>query len=444
MTIDFTTEDGEGLFDRLGKIGNVINNVNEFRGTTIAPDYEAVSAAYDSHRDLAANVPADLAGLQNGATGSLNDLKRIAEQTIIVMVKEDNRQPDDTLTTSLKEVIRQMEAESETIDSNTVSGSVAADSGNYGDGEIVVSVKNGKGQLLQFAHAEDVRLVCTNDSYSGGITAGLEQFQAKGEFAETNKLNFLFPKGSGGQVSLSAVSPSFDASSGNLITNGDFEAFTGSTPDDWDVIAGTEAVEFDDTATAYDGSLALAFIGTGTDAKLAQDLSGSLLPNNVYHCSFRARLSATATGTFSVRLYDVTNSTPMQDDQTAGILLATDLGDLSTSWQAVSFSFSTPKLLPDEYRLELFGATIESGKSVYVDHLTLTKATQLYLNGPYVSAHAGDVAFLKDDGFTVTISNSYESAWGTLLERLFDLNAKELTFPTHDSGSETISDSLIG
>lgn len=449
MTIAF--DGSEGLFTRLGKIGNILFQTNAIRGTTVPGYYDDLGDEYESDRNLVANLTSNLASYQSGLSGSLSDLRTIAQNTVVSMVNADNPQPDSNLRTALIELIRQLDANSESIEDNSVSGTATPDGNNNGDGEMVVSVKNKYGKTLEMALDEDIVFTCSADAQNGSTGVGIESWQGRGEATVSDKLSADWPAGSGCFLSLAAIPATSDFSAGNLIVNGDFESFTTNVPANWSVITGIAGTDFaQETSVTYQGSKALKLLSGGTNPKLAQAFDDSstgtgyaLEPNTVYHGCFWAKIdSAAGGGSFTVRFYDVTNSAAMTDDEGNANSATYNLPDLTGSFVAKTFSFRTPRTLPDSSRLEILGTSIPSSREVYIDHLTVCKASQTYANGPYVSIHSGATPFSKGDQITLAISNNYASQWATLGEILFDLNSLELVLPS--DASETLPDSLIG
>lgn len=151
------------------------------------------------------------------------------------MVKDDNPQADTSLTTALKELIRQMSATADDVDASTVGASVAAGAGNNGNGVVVYSTKRGDGLVNENILAEDIVLECSNDS-----TEGAESFNCRGETAASSTLGHDWPLGSGTNRSVTAVDAASTAA--NILVNGGFEDYTpdlANAPDDWEAPVAT-------------------------------------------------------------------------------------------------------------------------------------------------------------------------------------------------------------
>src|SRR6516162_5169880 len=113
----FNVSPGNGLFNILGKVYKTQKDVNTSRGTTIPNDIIAVLNQYalvSNNPTLAAtiqNLTVATAGYQSGGTGTQSTLQQFAEAYLVAVTNLDNPQPDNSLTTALKEVIRQMKVQ---------------------------------------------------------------------------------------------------------------------------------------------------------------------------------------------------------------------------------------------------------------------------------------------------------------------------------------------
>lgn len=230
MTIGFS-----GLFTKLGKGIKVIESINTSRGTTIPADVAAFLAEYNGEslvlQTAASGAETAQSSYDSGANSAVSSIQTALQTTVIEVVHADTELPSKTLQLALEELVRQMVAEAESVDAPTVSASASAITGN-GDGVLVVSAKREDGLACEYAFAELVKVTCTSAS-----TPATASFTAKGEVAEATKLAAAWPKGSGCNQSLTAVSA---AAASSLLTNGDFEDFTyANQPDGWVISVGT-------------------------------------------------------------------------------------------------------------------------------------------------------------------------------------------------------------
>jgi len=230
MTINFTE-----LFTRLGAGIHVLEVANTARGTTVPPevqDYfdEFASADLDFQRAIA---PAEAANrsFQQGVSSLTSGMRQSMQAVLIQTVAEDANLPREDLESALAELVRQMEAEGESVDASTVSVSASAIAG-HGDGVLVASAKRADGRFQENMLAETIRLECTADD-----TPKTAVFAARGEVAVTDRLSHEWPRGSGINRSITAT----NAGGTNLLTNGGFddEDDRPNTPDDWVLSVGT-------------------------------------------------------------------------------------------------------------------------------------------------------------------------------------------------------------
>jgi hypothetical protein len=84
-----------------------------------------------------------------------------------------------------------------------------------------------------------------------------------------------------------------------------------------------------------------------------------------------------------------------------------------------------------------------SGESIYLDHTSLTVATEAYTGGPMLSVHSGATDSIRDDTANVAIANDRAGTLQEWFDRLFDMKGKGLQLPSNSSAAETISDSVV-
>lgn len=464
MTIDWTTSPG-GLFRRIGRIGGLLNSLNSFRGTADLSGASIVSLGTgvdNIHAQFLATSQNLVDGLYAARDSyrAVHDqmtsyLRDLAESVVIKMADDDNPLPSKDIETALKEVVRQMVANSQSVDRGAVTVSVAAGGSNTGTGVCRASVVNEFGATLAYPFDEDILVTCTADA-QGSATEGQETFDARGEVAEDDPLSWNWEKGSGASASLTAVDAATDAGA-NLLTNSSFEDFTTNVPDNWTVLVGVAGTDFGaiGAGSGYDGAAspnALRFTGDGsTLASLAQTFNSDtgtvseLEPNTVYAVNFWAKRSnGVAAGVLDVELVDGSNTVINDDAGTANQVRTTISSGFTTSWAAYSGFFRTPRVLPSTIKMRVrLSTALTNAETTDIDHLAMTPATQLYSGGPFVSLFSGATAFIEDDVFTVTVANDYTAAMHRLWERLFGLRELGLQLPDNGAGAETIADSLV-
>lgn len=230
MTIPFTD-----LFTVLGKTFAAQAAANTARGTTIPTavqnlldDFSATVPTVDLEA-TATGIPSALSGGQSGLSSLLSGLQTFARQYLIETVRADNPQANQSLSTALAELIRQMRAGSQTVDASTPAISVAYGSANAGSGKIITSIKRSDGLVQENILAETI----TGTAQSSSGTAS---FTFVGPEAATSPLDHDWPLGSGVSTSLGSVT-----AASSLLLNGDMEDEddVANAPDDWYVDVGT-------------------------------------------------------------------------------------------------------------------------------------------------------------------------------------------------------------
>jgi len=234
MTIDFYDGSNfDGLFNLLGKAFHAQKTINTARGTTIPAELDDVVEALnlltvDAEYSLAGQPLQSLANsVRTAANSEMSSLANYAASLIITAVNKDNPQPQRDISTALRELVRQMVANSQSVDASTVTAAVTPGGSNTGTGLIVASTKRGDGLVNENMIAENIAGLATSDGDAASITL-------RGA-SRVAPLSADYPKGSGASASISAVS-----AANSLLANGDFEDEddVANAPDDWIVSVG--------------------------------------------------------------------------------------------------------------------------------------------------------------------------------------------------------------
>lgn len=446
----------DGLFTRLGKIYGMIQTIGTHQGTLVT-EIDDILDEYNNSRDMAAALADRELPIQKDSANSFtNELRSVATKTMIDMVHADNPLPSEDLNTALIEIIRQMDASSDSVDGGENIGVThSADAGNTGDGDVYRFDVNNEGLTIQTLRAEDIKLECITDTQISG-TSGRETFDVKGEVKIDDIRDPNWPGGSGIGSTLRVTDPAEDAGSApgrNILTNSGFENFTvANTPDNWTVTVGVVGTDiFEEGTIVNRGSKALAFKGDGsTLVAITQTLNtsgqttGKLKPKTRYVLSRRVSAdSSVVAGTFRISVKD--GSDTILDSGNAAI--TTTASGISTGgtfdWTAANFV--TPLALPDTTKVVIeFTVAVTTGKKIYIDDLCLFEASQFGgPNGPSVNLIANANDFVKEDKITVTVSNDYDGLITFYSDMLLDLHNKGLQFPFNIAGGETVPDSLV-
>jgi hypothetical protein len=460
MSISFTGAGGG--FTRLGKVAGLVRNVNGLIGAvppSPASAWGAGGPAINDLDDAIDAIEAQFATSNQSLTDTLYQqresyrsahvslkqyLRTLATNIVVEMANDDVRLPSKNLPAALAEWIRQMKTPpTQRVDNPIVSATVGAlvsPSTSGADGQLVASVKGPDGVDRAYLFAETLDVTCTNDSQSQSGLKGAEPFTALGDAAVGDGLAWNFPQGSGSSKGLTALAA---GSSGNLLTNGDFEDFTvANTPDAWTLdgsSAGTDV--FSEATTFYAGSKALRFTGMASGKGIYLVLT-SLKPSTVYQgCVWLRKSAGLAAGVLSIDLHNGTAI--IQDAAAVDNAQAVTLSGLTLPFAATTFTFRTPAVMPGTVRFRLHITTsMTAAEHLYIDHLSLKAGTELYAGGPYATIFSGATPFLTNDRFPLTIANDLSGTWQLVFEQLFGMRALGLQLPS--TGTTLIDDSLIG
>lgn len=245
-----TLTGSNGIFTRLGKLFQVAQRIVDHQsgsGSGIYDEVEDVIDEFDSaDMHMVQNI-LDPRAMQQRAGLALYDLQVAARAIVIGMVNDDADLPDDSLETALKELIRQMEASSASVDGSTAIDVVDAsnatfDSGNTGNGAMIAAfIAPYHKDVTQNSRGEAGKLQCLLDSQNGDTIAGSELWRLDGEphiadIADAGwpgSFDTALQLASGGSGAffrrIIGTNPSENASTAkgqNMLHNSDFEDFT--------------------------------------------------------------------------------------------------------------------------------------------------------------------------------------------------------------------------
>jgi hypothetical protein len=457
MTIPLTGTGG--LFTRYGKILKLLADINTFQGTTLITDSGNLYAQYpDGTADeaLIDGLDPALLSSQTSAGAYMGFLQTVAQNTLTTMVSDDRPQNSSTdINSALVYLINQMKADSQSVLAMTVGVSASANSGNTGNGVCVSTSLGPTGAANEDQVPEKITINCTADSSTNSGLAGNESFTALGAYS-VNSFSWLYPVGSGGITSLSAINASQNVTQGTLLNNGDFETWTvANVPDGFVIDVGTAGTTVKkSTAQHYTGAASLNIVGNGSELttvsqtfNLSSGTTGILAPLSLYAVNCWVKMDTTpAAGILRIALVDGTNTVINDQDGNANSFTLALTG-LGTSFTALNGAFRTPQILPSTVKLQLKLTTaLTSARNLYVDRLGLGLMSTLYAGGPSFAVFSGSTNFYAPDGFLATATNSFGAAatqstfqWG--FDRILGMKNFGLLLPS--SGSPTINDSLI-
>lgn len=444
MAIDLNS--GNGLFDRIGKIGRLVNLINRWCGNA------GVTLAGS---EITTDLPSELSSIQLAGTDAdmvlrdmfwtlgpsftqcissneslLSKLSQTAQSALIRQVALDTPLAANTLENALTELIAQMRSGSHYVSDPAIAATVTAGGSNVGNGKLTVSLRTPDGYNADNVLAETVSCAATSPT----------RLQLRGEAVISSPISYTWPGGSGCNRTLSAVSP---GGSADKLANGDFEAFSPTnTPTSWTIDTGTVGTTLlEEASTKFAGSKALRFAGNGSQLTAISQVLSGLSSRTPYAFNIWMRNSTNpAAGILAIDLYD--GSGVINDEAGNANSFTVDLTTLGTTFTAKNFTFRLPEPVPASVRLRIRLTTaITNTHSLYLDHACLQAATELYDQGPWVAAFAGSTPFSLDDTFDIAVTNDRAGKFQEMFERLFSMRSKGLLLPT--TGSNAISDTLL-
>lgn len=472
MALAFSSATGN-LFNRLGALAELLRTLRVYQNdlnTDMTAASGGVTSELVSEPDLQALMGSNYLSALDSATNVGQIAQGIAERVVDRMVFRDSPRAGQTLTSpqlfaSLQEVIRQMKAQSATIQVQTVVGTVSTVAGQPGphftgdgNGVVAISTRRWDGLQQENLYAETLLVSCIQDSYTGNATAGRESFAVSGAGAQSNRYAFNWPLGSGASTNLQAIASTSDNADGNLLTNSDFAAFTSDAPDNFNVVTGTAGTDFDDeTGLVFtSGGKALKLIGTSgqVNVNLTQQFgisTGTLgeveaATQYSWNAWFRRDGTAAAAGVLTVDLID-SGGAVVQDDNGNSNSFTVDLTALTITYTNYGGAFRLPSNPPSTILLRLRLTTaLTDGRSVYMANMSLGEMTQVYTGGPSIAVHSGGSNFVLGDQASAAFTNDRGGAtnlasFGPTLQRFFNLAALDLLFSS--ASSPSVQDSLI-
>jgi len=389
-------------------------------------------------------------------TGFLTQLAALAVSVFNQQVQLDASLQSPTLTNCVTELIRQMRLSSDSINASSVSVGAQTAVLATGNPVIVFGLLNKRGDTIQTPFAETFRATATLDQNSGAV-ARQEPLSIVGAAAAPNIWSYAWPAGSGSVTAINIADSQLNNAGNTVLFNGDMETFTANYPQDFVIstgVAGTD-ITAGGSGNAYTGTNCLELLGDGstlstlyqqfnTPHSVTSGAGGTpykILPSTLYTVNmFLKTPSAPSAGVLRVALTDDTN-TVINNDAGNPCDFSVTLSGVTTSYVAHNGTFATPTALPAIVRLQLSLTTaLTSTKIIYIDDLAMRPAQPTYVGGPTVAAFAGSTNVVRNDAWTIALSNT-PGLLAIWLERFFGLRLLGLQFPY--SGSPTIADSLV-
>ena len=225
MALDLYQDTGDeaGIFNVLGKAFAAIESLNACRGI-IVPDkvkayidrFKLATVTLEGDKSLDSVAVASTSWSASGTTIT-QSLANSLSQFIRAAVAEDDPAATGTLLDALQRVIAAMEDAGLYVDANTITLALSAGGSNLSDAGICYTAYNALEAQLENILAEAIAITCRPGA------AGNASLTFTGEAAVADRTRETWPAGSGSSTTIST-------GTGNLITNGDFETASTSTP----------------------------------------------------------------------------------------------------------------------------------------------------------------------------------------------------------------------
>lgn len=424
-----------GYFTRQGVLARAWVDNDTQRGIETDALVTGIVAQYLSNEQpVIAPIWGDLDDYRSSASGWLTALQGYMQDTTIDQVDRDANLVNPTLANTLNELIRQMRAATQSIQRPTVTTSVSTGGSNVGDAVFAVSTTGPNGLPLDMVWSESITATVTADGFTGA-TAYAEQVLVSGD-PSRSILDPYWPGGSGVSTGVSIT----NAAASTQVTDGNFENWTGNTPDDWTVVAGTPGTTIVKGVAPLRDSFCLRNASTGAVVTVKQEVT--LQAQTVYAFSVWAKASSlSGTPTLVVKLVDGSGTTVNNDQATAQI--STQTLTSAGSWVNYRGFFQTPSNLPAQVFLSVgTGTAVANAQTLDIDLIALVQPTLFYQGGPYIAGFSGGTPSINNDTWTLTVTNGAATAtFVRQLDRAFDLKGLGIAFPS--ASSPTISDGLI-
>ena len=446
MAIDYTTAN-TGLFDRGGKLIKHVNSRLASATTTLPAELKAIADKFEA-ADMTSQIAglfADYDGFQSNVTRERQAIARYWDAILTdrTSVLDQLAVPQADVTAVLPALIRQMIADTASVDASTVAvGTVTANASNVGNGTVLMSklldgynaplsgaipVLHYAGVNSELAVNETMTFTCVSDSSRDGLTSGTEGFSWVGGIAG-EKLGFE-DEGSGEGPTLTVAGQS------TVISNNDFETWASNLPTGWTAgngVAGTHIKQ--STAEFYRGLSSLHFDGDNAQADIRTDYAvaaGTMQSRRLYCVAVRVKASAAAgTGGLLVSF----TGTGYTASSTEKITITA--GSMPTSWTLYNFWVVTPANIPSDWTLKITNTgTPGATSNVYVDSLSCEAG--VYHGGLAAMVVPGSIPFTIGDRFTSAITNDAAGVFQEFFRQNYLVQLPSVT-----DGSETIVDSL--
>ena len=416
------------LFNRLGGHYGIAKTQIDARAAIVTRATNLDGQYTSGTRFMYTPVLNQFLSIYNSSDATLSNALSGATKTLVEMVNADNPSVPKQTLAAMGELNRQMRMGSPAkyLLQNTITqGSVSAATSNVGTGTVLLH-----GIPSQMSRSETLYFQCIGDTTTGQ-TSGQETFAVTSSASYPSLGDSRWPGG----TALSTGMTSNDYSGNpNVVSNGTFDSWTASVPDNWTVGGDTAGIK-QLTSGAFRGSSALWLDNHTSRATLQQNLgSFTLGPGKriIFGC-WAKRVAGVPTRDINIEL-----------EGAGGAYATLDIAPASTSWVLYKASYQHDWYAPQETMTLTIGKDQESaGISVAIDGMFVYVPPQMGTNGQFIQIIAGATDWRIGDYLTVTISNNYASTVLSYTERFFAPFANGIELPTNAAGANTIDNSVI-
>lgn len=404
MAINFTR-----LFTTLGKIAGGLNEVNTYRGTTLATRATTLSARYDSVlQDVPADLYTSLESARNAETRWVQYLQKLAQDTLIGEVVLDRPLIRQTVRECLIELRSQMITGAQFL-AQTPATVTVTPALTDGDAKFVATAVHSSGQTIQLALPDTYRISVPAGSLQGD-TPYQEILGVDGVVQATPDTNWNWPGGSGVSTGMGVR----DANGNVGLANGKMStltSWTGQTGGTWTVGAASLAPRsgYTDNVIKYAPSAAAGYIEQTVTVRAL----------TTYGWTVRVYKAPSGTENWSLKVSLV--------DQTGTLVsTTTTVASMSNGWNTLAGFFNTPEFINGAVTLRIEYVSIVTSSNLQLCHAGWIAPTPLYTGGPTFACWAGTKPLTSRDKWTVTVTIGGTADPGSLhreVDRLLGLRA---------------------
>lgn len=441
--------------DLFTDIGKFIKAVDLFQasaksGGSSVPNYNSLLSEIQTRlesqglQDVLEGLESTFNGFRNTSSSWAQTLSSKVQQRLLHRDTVINQLPgsiEGDIDRTLREIFVDMVAQAESINESVVAVGAPSFVGS-GNGQLLsttlldgVTAPSPDVQPFSFYRnvesafpvpSETMSLTCTADEDSDGVPEGHEVFLLEGQPAPGSTFDWK-SEGSGISQEITTIQAA------DTLANRNFESWSSNTPVNWTIESGTPGTDIIQETAAVDvhrGVSALLLDGNGTDIRLVQELPLNI-PSPNQHWIFACYIKAASITTGQLTLQVESPSGGYTASSSERILLnAAALGAIP-NYTLHYFYLMTPASVPEDLRFVIRYDSTTTGQ-VWIDSMGFSPL--YYANGVGWSLTSGSSQFIRDDRFSVLVTNT-EGVFQRFFRRRF-------RFQLPQSGTPTIADAL--